>query len=594
MRYLIYLLILAAACTPQQAVKECLTYAEAPDPSPDSLANWTEVKHGLHATIGSTDRLYAKSSVPDEAIQKNWEGSAWQGERISAQLVLWSKEANKQIACQFTDFKSPGGKSLPASVAQARFVRYVITDEFADGCGTRQPENYAASLSPDVLDPLECFDMEPQTTRPVWISIDVPLDAVPGTYTSTMQLFAAGKKQSSFTFSVEVLPRILPPPSEWGFHLDLWQNPYAVARVQDVEPWSDAHWKALRPLMKMLAEAGQKVITATLNKRPWGGQTEDAFGSMIGWTKKTNGHWEYDYTIFDNWVQFMMDLGIKSQINCYSMVPWGNELYYFDEKTAQEIKIKAEPGTKLYAEMWVPFLQDFIRHLEQKGWKGITRIAMDERAPAEMEAMLKLLRETAPGIGVALADNHKSYKLYPDQLVDLCVAHGATVAPDDRQYRKTKGYVTTWYVCCGDEFPNVFTFSPPAEGAFIGWYTMAAGFDGFLRWAYNSWVKEPLLDSRFRTWPAGDTFVVYPDGRSSIRFERLREGIQDAEKIRILREELQNNPSPEAKEKLNLLNQTVDLFNITVKPDNLNELMQNGKQVLEDLSRLENQKTYEF
>ncbi|MDD4192025.1 MAG: DUF4091 domain-containing protein [Mangrovibacterium sp.] len=585
MRYLICLLILAAACTPRQAVKECPTYAEAPDPSPDSLANWTEVKHGLHATIGSTDRLYAKNSVPDEAIQKSWEGSAWQGERISAQLVLWGKEAHKQIACQFTDFKSSGGKSLPASVAQARFVRYVITDEFADGCGKRQPENYAASLSPDVLDPLECFDMEPQTTRPVWISVDVPSDAVPGTYTSTMQLFAAGKKRSSFRFQVEVLPHSLPPASEWKFHLDLWQNPYAVARVQDVEPWSEAHWEALRPLMKMLAGAGQKVITATLNKRPWGGQTEDAFGSMIGWTKKSNGNWQYDYTIFDNWVQFMMDMGIKSQINCYSMVPWGNELYYFDEKTTQEIKIKAEPGTKSYAEMWVPFLQDFICHLEQKGWKEITRIAMDERAPAEMKAMLKLLRETAPGIGVALADNHKSYKLYPDQLVDLCVAHGATVAPDDRQYRKTKGYVTTWYVCCGHEFPNVFTFSPPAEGAFIGWYTMAAGFDGFLRWAYNSWVKEPLLDSRFRTWPAGDTFVVYPDARSSIRFERLREGIQDAEKIRILREELQNDPSAEAKEKLNLLNQTVGLFNITVKPENLNELMRNGKQVLEDLSR---------
>ena len=31
--------------------------------------------------------------------------------------------------------------------------------------------------------------------------------------------------------------------------------------------------------------------------------------------------------------------------------------------------------------------------------------------------------------------------------------------------------------------------------------------------------------------------MVYPDNRSSIRFETLREGIQDAEKIRVLREE---------------------------------------------------------
>ena len=36
-------------------------------------------------------------------------------------------------------------------------------------------------------------------------------------------------------------------------------------------------------------------------------------------------------------------------------------------------------------------------------------------------------------------------------------------------------------------------------------------------------------------WPAGDCFLVYPGPRSSIRFERLREGIADYEKIRLLR-----------------------------------------------------------
>ena len=574
-----------AGCQVQRPAKECPIYMEAADPSPDKDADWSTVPPGLMASVGSIDHLYAKSSIPNIEIRSGWEGTAWKGERVSAQLVLWSKEAVSQVEYEFSDFESPNGEQLPASIARARFVRYVITDEFANGCGRRVPEDFAASLSPDVLDPLDCFDMEPQTTRPVWITLDIPSDATPGTYTSTMQLFADGNKHSSFSFSIDILPRVLPPASEWAFHLDLWQNPYAVARVHEVEPWSDAHWNALRPLMELLAGAGQKVITTTLNKRPWGGQTEDAFGSMIGWTKKSGGDWQYDYTVFDNWVEFMMELGIKSQINCYSMVPWGNELYYFDEESGEEVKVRAEPGTKAYADLWVPFLRDFTAHLEQKGWNEITRIAMDERAPAEMQAMLKLLSETAPGLGVALADNHQSYKLYPDQLVDLCVAHGSVIDPVDREYRKSKGYVTTWYVCCADVFPNVFTFSPPAEAVFIGWYTMAADFDGFLRWAYNSWVKEPLLDSRFRTWPAGDTYIVYPDGRSSIRFERLLEGIQDAEKIRILRAELQNDSAAGAREKLNLLNQTLGAFNITQKPDGLEDLMLKGKRVLVELSK---------
>lgn len=306
---------------------------------------------------------------------------------------------------------------------------------------------------------------------------------------------------------------------------------------------------------------------------------------MIVWNRQSDGSWTYDYKIFDQWIQFMMDLGIKNQINCYSMVPWGNEFYYFDVPSGEEVKIEAIPGSKEFEELWTPFLKDFLDHLEEKGWKDITRIAMDERSPAEMKATMKLLSEVAPEMGVAFADNHQNYRQFTDLLTDLCVAYGAELEPEVRQYRKDHGYISTWYVCCTDVFPNVFTFSEPVEAAFIGWYTVAADFDGFLRWAYNSWVKAPLIDSRFRTWPAGDTYIVYPDARSSIRYERLREGIQDAEKIRLLKVELQCNSSEEAKYELNKLNELPERFELKSRPADFAALMKEGKQTLENLSK---------
>ena len=374
----------------------------------------------------------------------------------------------------------------------------------------------------------------------------------------------------------------MPPATDWKFHLDLWQNPYAVARFHKVKTWSKAHWDLLKPIMKRLADAGQKVITVSLNKRPWGGQTFDQYESMIDWRKKTDGTWEYDFTVFDNWVQFMMDLGVKKQISCYSMVPWGNEFYYFDESENKEIKIKAAPGTKEYESLWVPFLEQFKAQLVEKDWNNITRIAIDERGPKEMKAMLKLLNKHAPEFGVSFADNHKSYKLYPNDVKDMSVAFGHPVDKEDLIKRRAKGYVSTHYVCCSDGFPNTFTFSPPIEGVFIGWYTIAADFDGFLRWSYNSWVESPLQDSRFRTWPAGDTYIVYPDNRSSIRFETFREGIQDAEKIRILREEFTKK---EMLDDLSFLNNLVAQFNITTKPDNLDALLKDSKNALNMLAK---------
>ena len=573
------------ACSKKRPIIDCETYAEASDPAPDLAADWESAKPGLHASIGSIDKQYFKSAVPQITEKDNWRGTAWRGEKVSAQLVLWSRDLVEQVECTFSEFAGENGLSMPAQIAQARFVRYVITDEFAEGCGKRTPEDYAAFLYPDALDSVACYHMEGKTTRPVWITIQVPPEAAPGIYTSTMNLHARGQKTKSLQFELEVQPPLLPPSNQWEFHLDLWQNPYAVARFHKVEPWSEAHWKAMKPVMKMLADAGQKVITTSINKKPWAGQTLDPFDSMIGWTKKEDGSWAFDYTVFDNWVQFMMDQGVNKQINCYSMIPWSSELSYFDDGTGKEVTVKIEPGSEDYIELWTPFLKDFRSHLEEKGWNTITNIAVDERGGEEMQLVLKLLEDLAPELGVALADNKKTYKIYPDQIKDLCVSYRAIIDEEDLAYRKSKGNPSTYYVCCGDPFPNTFTFSPPVEATFISWYAMAAGFDGFLRWSYCSWVEDPLRDSRFRTWPAGDTYIVYPEARSSIRFERLIEGIQDAEKIRILRETFEKAGTDEAEQNLELLDRTVAQFNLLSKPENTEALINHGKKILEELSR---------
>ncbi|MFA7584269.1 MAG: DUF4091 domain-containing protein, partial [Proteiniphilum sp.] len=110
--------------------------------------------------------------------------------------------------------------------------------------------------------------------------------------------------------------------------------------------------------------------------------------------------------------------------------------------------------------------------------------------------------------------------------------------------------------------------------------TVAADLDGMLRWAYNSWVENPLTDSRFRTWPAGDTYMVYPDARSSIRFERLVEGIQDAEKIRILRKQYTDINSPESLAKLQKLEEAIAFFDTLEPASDWQERLNAAKKLL--------------
>jgi hypothetical protein len=572
------LLLAFSSCDWKRPKKEFITFQEMQDPTNDTLSDWSNVKAGLHSSFISIDVRAPKSVAPEVEIKKSEKVTGWKGEKVSAQMILWTTADVDQVELEFDDFISESA-TLPASIAQARFVRYVMTDEFAEGCGHRKPEDYAASISADMLDNLDNFNIEAKTVRPVWLTIDIPSDAVAGNYKGKLNLYAERKFVEDFEIEVEVVNQLLPEPSEWVYHLDLWQHPSAVARVHNLELWSDAHFEKMRPIMKMLADAGQKVITATLNKDPWNHQSFDAYADMIIWTKNEDQSWSFDYTVFDKWVELMMDLGVTDMINCYSLLTWNNQVHYNDMEKKELVTLELKAQSDEYAEFWTVFLKDFTRHLKAKGWLEITNIAMDERSPADMQAALKVLETAAPELGISLADNHKSYKQYPG-IKDISVGANSVVDKEDIITRRAEGLNTTWYVCCADPFANMFTFSEPAEAVYAGWHTVAADLDGMLRWAYNSWVENPLTDSRYKTWPAGDTYMVYPDARSSIRFERLIEGIQDAEKIRILRKQYSDENTSESLAKLNELEEAIKYFYTLEPSDDWNDKLNEAKKLL--------------
>ena len=509
------------------------TFAEPADPvalTAEAEAAWNAENGKLNAAWACPDYQYARSVVPTPLDVESFKITAWKGERASAQIILWSSEEKNGIECKVGEFKGEG-VTLPSTIAQTRFVRYTLADEQVYKFKKGGPE----VIAPDMLDSLTRFDMEARTARPVWVSVAVPQDAAAGTYKTNIVVSHNGWGKVTLPLELEVLDRTLATPDKWIFHLDLWQHPTSVARAQGLELWSDAHFEAMRPIMQRLANAGQKVITATLNKDPWNHQCYDAYEPMIKWTKHKDGSWSYDYAIFDRWVEFMLGLGINKYINCYSMVPWNCELEYMDEKEGKMITIKAEPGTPIFPKIWEPFLKDFKKHLEAKGWLKITNIAMDERSPEAMQAAAKVLMDYAPEMGFALADNHRSYEKFT-MMRDVCSAmRHQTVIPTDIAMRRAQGYTTTFYVCCNPMFPNTFTTSQPYEAELLGWKNIAHDYDGMLRWAYNSWAADPQYDSRFGGWMCGDTYLVYPYNRSSIRFERLIDGIEVSEKIRTLR-----------------------------------------------------------
>ena len=485
---------------------------------------------------------------------------AWRGERVNLQLVVETGAKECAVEYKFSDLKC-GRNIISAENIVGGFVQPVITDKFT-GCGRHEIDAHGevpvadriTGTNPTILDAGSC--------RGLWLTVQVPQSVNPGMYKGAVELVCNGKR-TKLKYTVQVLDRVLPAPKEWAFHLDLWQNPYAIARVHNVELWSDEHFNVLRPYMLKLASAGQKAITATLIDRPWDGQTYDPFGSMVTWVRKADGTWWYDFTIFDRWVEFMMSCGIDKEITCFSMIPWKLSFRYYDQATHSHKYINCAPGEEAYTQFWGGMLSSFAAHLKEKGWFEKTFISMDERSLQQMQAAIKVIKEYAPGMKISMAGNY-----HPEieaDIYDYCLdifAYGA-YTPELLATRRAQGKVSTFYTCCSAEYPNLFTFSDPADAAFIALEALAKDLDGYLRWAYNSWTITPEEDSRFTAWPAGDTYVIYPFSVSSIRWERLVQGIQLFEKYKILLAEAKNLGDEARAVELEKLLRSVDIKKIS-------------------------------
>ena len=152
-------ILVLTSCFSQNAKKECIRYEEAQLPV-EVTTDWSVVPSGIQASIGSIDKRYIQHEVPEITKSINWIGSAWKGERTSAQIILWSKDSVPNVELKLSDFKTESGAIISANNTQTRFVRYVLTDEFAEGCGYRKPEDYAVSLSADVLDNIDCINID--------------------------------------------------------------------------------------------------------------------------------------------------------------------------------------------------------------------------------------------------------------------------------------------------------------------------------------------------------------------------------------------------------------------------------------------------
>jgi hypothetical protein len=559
----------------------------------DTIINadaWLNVPAGLNVSFASTNWLYFRREVPDLAPQGGLipllELSGWKGERLNTNILIWSPDTLTQVRVIAGDLKAvSGGNVIKKENINVHMVRYVLSNyPYAATDITCGESPYkGAYLMPDRFENFDRFSLPAKTVRPVWLSVNIPANAMQGMYEGTIEVKALNYSKT-LSLKINVQNLTLPPAGKWKFRLDLWQNPWVVAWVNNIEPWSDEHVMLLKEHMKLYADAGGKFITTYAIHSPWADNSYMIEGTMIEWYKQKNGNWKFDYAIFDKWVQLCMDIGIKDAITIYTAVPWGNRFRYVDEVTGNYVYLSLPPESADYKTLWNVFLNDLRKHLEKKGWFNKTYIGINENEMAQTLAAIKVINENSKDWKITYAGNW--HEELDSLLDDYCFLYGEEPSMEKVKERSARKATSTYYICCNPPKPNDFVFSPPAEGRWLGWYSAAYGYDGFLRWAYDAWPSDPLRDARHVFWPAGDCFLIYPGGNSGTRFEKLREGISDYEKIRILKEKVGKTKNSEAEFLLQQLEK--HLFTLTEEKefseDGIRKSIDTGTGLLNKLS----------
>ncbi|MFD8869969.1 glycoside hydrolase domain-containing protein [Streptomyces sp. NPDC059590] len=484
--------------------------------------------------------------------------SAVRNEQISAQLAIASGQDLDNVKAVVGDLSGPGGAKLSGDDTQIRFVKYVpvqrskseidwsaTIDQVSSG------KEVSGDRNPDVVgDPLEersSVDVPAYAAQPVWFTFHIPEKATPGTYRGTVKVDADGRTQARYPLTIEVADASAPDPDDYGFFLDVWAQPETIAQAHGVRRWSDKHWKLIGAYSRDLASRGQKVINTTIVDNPWHhqwslgtreSQTATPYSSMVGWTWDGKA-FSFDFARWDKYVQTARRAGLGPDIGAFSMLAFQDRehLTYTDTRTGRTVYENVDLGGDRWREAWGAFLPAFEKHLKAKGWLEDTWLSFDERPISTMTVVKDFVHEVAPAFDdrISVAGSISTEGVASNLSVDWGGIDAMT--KEKVAERRAAGKITTFYVYGSPAHPNTLSYSPAVEARMLPWISAQRNLDGFLRWSYNSWTRDPF-DQPVHIFTQGDEYLVYPgkDGpMSSIRWEQLKEGIEDYELIAELR-----------------------------------------------------------
>lgn len=438
------------------------------------------------------------------------------------QIVLTLKKPVGSIKVVPHTLTGPNKAKIEAWNISVKRVDYVNCTEPTDD--TTKPGFY-----PDPLPDYAPFAAAAGVNAPVWVTVYVSPKTPAGEYKGTVDVTGGGMGKVSIPVSLRV----------WGFALpsvSRLRTAYGNSMDQPAEYQGATTTEQKRKLTELYNLDFWKHRVSPY--KPY------AFYDL-GVTV-SDGDVKLDFTAFDEAIQKFFPYFNSYELPHFGMADYND---FADNPDKERMKID--------------YMRQIAEHMVDKGQlaKGYDYIT-DEPQPDQYSGIVEAAKQ------VRLADQRIKIlltKKVEDKLigsVDIWVPILSDFDEQASKARQAKGEQVWWYVCCGPRhpYPNYFIDYPAIDLRMYHWMTWRYGLNGILYWNTMYWQDNPWETpmsqppDRSTKWGNGDGHLLYPPTRTksstfiakgpvdSIRWETIREGIEDYDYFRILQDKLGHTP----------------------------------------------------
>lgn len=449
------------------------------------------------------------------------------------------------------------GKNLP--------LRWYKEDYVSTGNPSYQVEY--VGWWPDVLMPVNSFNVEKNKIQPLWFTVDVPKDIESGFYYGTIEIRSQqGSKKISLTVQVRnfTLPRpgtLAVPFGLYAKSISSWYcGDLAYEKCMTIEQY-DKFCEFLTKYYRVTPkEIGNEFVNVLYKKAEDQTQNKDTNLNAPGQTEPIERPY-HDKDVIENVNMDALQKTLGKYKNMYPpyscalyRLPTGKSiLKSLDSNhpiTPQEV---AEPVIKYFEEWKRQGFTDYVYIY------GVDEPKRDNKRLAEfVHDTYAIIKKQIPSAKImqTLAGAAPEWV----GLVDIWCPKINDVALQFYKDRQQAGDIVWTYTCISPLRPhaNFEVDEPGIDHRMIFWYTKKVNATGFLYWASTWWERfQPrpgsgkpyfpdapfdLKQSQFFTdaWQhaCGDGLLIYP-GKDftpipSLRLEIIRDGIEDYEYICLL------------------------------------------------------------